>query len=212
MKDIIIVGAGGFAREVVSLIEEINEENKEWNLCGYVDDNKEIIGEDLNGYKVIGNLEYLNQISNDIYIVVAIGNSNIRKAIVERIRNKKYATLIHPQINISKFNKIGEGTIICKNSLLTVNISIGRHIIINLDCTIGHDAVLEDYVTVFPSVNISGKTIIRERTELGTNSCIIQGIEIGKNVTVGAGSVVIKEIGCNCVVVGNPAKKIKDKG
>jgi len=212
MKDIIIIGAGGFAREVAWLIEEINEENKEWNLLGFVDDNKEIIGKNLNGYKVLGNLEYLNKISSDVYIVIAIGNSNVRKAIAKRINNKKYATLIHPKINISKFNEIGEGTIICKDSILTVNISIGKHVIINLDCTIGHDAVLEDYVTVFPSVNISGQTIIRERTELGTNSAIIQGIKIGENVTLGAGSVVIRDIEDNCIVVGNPAKKIKDKG
>lgn len=211
MKDLIIIGAGGFAREVAWLTEAINKKKKKWNLLGFVDDNTELIGKSLNGYKVLGTLDYLKEVKDDVYLVIAIGSSSIRKDIANRISKKNYAILIHPEINMSKFNDIGEGTIICKDTILTVNIKVGKHVIINLDCTIGHDCVIEDYVTIFPSANISGQTLIREGTEIGTSCFILQGVKIGEQVKLGAGAVVIKDIEGNCVAVGNPAKKIKDK-
>lgn len=209
VKDIVIVGAGGFAREVAWLVEEINEIKKEWNLLGFLDENKENHGLILNGYPVIGGLEFLER--NNIFYVCAIGNSKARKQIVQKIEKTEAtpATLVHPSVMTSKkCNKIGEGTIICAASIITVNVNLGKHNIVNLDCTIGHDVVTKDFVTVYPSVNISGNCNIGECTELGTGTQIIQGKNIDENVIVGAGSVVVKDIEANRTVVGVPAKMI----
>ena len=210
MKDIVIVGAGGFAREVAWLIEEINKEKKEWNLLGFIDDNEENIGKELNGYKIIGTTEYLNEeLSRDIYIVIAIGNGKIRAKIVNKLKDRKYAILIHPNVKISSTNLIEEGSIICSGTIITVNIEIGKHVIINLDCTIGHDATIEDYATILPSVNLSGNTVTKKYTTLGTGTKVIQGVTIGENVIVGAGTVVIRDVENNVTAVGNPARIVK---
>ncbi|NGU52988.1 acetyltransferase [Clostridium perfringens] len=210
MKDLVIVGAGGFGREVAWLVEDINEVSKEWNLIGFIDENKEMHETLINGYEVLGGIDWLKD--KDIYYVCAIGNSKIRKDIVEKI-NKfqvKAATIIHPSVLMNKkYVEVGEGSIICASSILTVNIKLGKHVILNLDCTVGHDAILKDFVTVYPSVNISGNCRINECVELGTGTQIIQGKIIGYNTIVGAGSVVVRDIEANKTAVGVPAKCIK---
>ncbi len=95
---------------------------------------------------------------------------------------------------------------------MTVNIEIGDFCIINLDCTIGHDAVLKDFVTLYPSANISGNVLIKENSEKGTGTHIIQGKTIGRNCVIGAGTVVIKDISGGCTAVGNPARIVSKRG
>lgn len=104
---------------------------------------------------------------------------------------------------------IGEGSIICAGTILTVDISIGNHVIINLDCTLGHDDIIHDFVTIYPSVNISGNIVVGECVELGTGMQIIQGKNIGKESIIGAGAVVVRYIPDRCTAVGSPAKPIK---
>lgn len=209
MKDIVIIGAGGFGREVAWLIEDINKENKEWNFLGFVDDNEEIQGKEINGYKVVGNIEWLK--NQELYVVNAIGDPIIKKKVMERLQGSKnkYPVLIHPSVIYSDKVTFGEGSIICAGNIITVNIEIGKHVIINLDCTIGHDAKIGDYSTILPSVNVSGNVDIEECVSVGTGSAIIQGIKIGNNTIVGAGAVVVKDLPANCTAVGSPAKPIK---
>lgn len=209
MKDIIIIGAGGFGREVAWLIEDINELNKEWNIVGFVDDNDSIQGTEINGYKVVGNIDWIKE--QELYVVNAIGDPIIKKKVMKRIFDSKnrYPVLMHPSVICSDMVTIGEGTIICAGNIITVNIEIGKHVIMNLDCTIGHDAVIGDYTTILPSVNISGFVKAEECVSVGTGSAIIQGVSIGENTVIGAGSVVVKDLPSNCTAVGSPAKPIK---
>lgn len=209
MKDIVIIGAGGFGREVAWLIEDINKVEKEWNIVGFVDDDESIQGNEINGYRVVGNVEWLKK--QEINVVNAIGDPIIKKKVMVRLEDSKniYPILIHPNVIYSDKVEIGEGSIICAGNIITVNIEIGTHVIVNLDCTIGHDAVLGDYTTVLPSVNISGFVKIEECVNIGTGSVIIQGASIGKNTVVGAGAVVVKDLPGNCTAVGAPAKPIK---
>lgn len=92
---------------------------------------------------------------------------------------------------------------------MTVDVNIGKHVIVNLSCTIGHDTVINDYVTIFPGVNISGGVYIGKNSNIGTGSAILQYLKIGENVTLGSLSNVIRDIPNNCTAVGNPAKIIK---
>ncbi len=87
----------------------------------------------------------------------------------------QFATIVDPSVILSKRVVIGEGTIICAGTIVTVDISIGKHVIINLDCTLGHDDVIEDFVTIYPSVNVSGNVRVGECSEIGTGVQIIQG-------------------------------------
>ena len=207
-----IIGASGFGREVAWLVERINKVKPTWNLLGFVDDNLDIQGCEVNGYPVVGTSFDVAQFPNSSF-VCAVGSARVREAIIQRVTevNPKiqFATVIDPTVEMSDYVTIGEGGIICAHSIITTNITIGNHVIVNLDCTIGHDAVLKDYVTVYPSVNISGNTVIGRCSELGTGMQIIQGKSIGDRSIVGAGAIVVKDIPGKCTAVGSPARPIK---
>lgn len=209
MKDIVIIGAGGFGRETAWLIEDINKKNLEWNILGFVDDNPSIQGKEINGYKVVGDIDWLN--NQELYVVNAIGDPIIKKKVNDRLKysKNKYPVLVHPSVICSDRVTIGEGSIICAGNIITVDIVIGNHVIVNLDCTLGHDCVIGNYSTILPSVNISGFVKISECVSVGTGSAIIQGISVGENTIIGAGSVVVKDLPSNCTAVGSPAKPIK---
>lgn len=212
MKDLIIIGASGFGREVAWLVERINSKKKTWNLLGYIDDSEEMQNKTINSYPVIGTIDDVYKFP-DTFFVVAIGSASTRERVVDRISaqmpNIKFGILIDPSVEMSDSVIIGEGSIVCAHTIITVNITIGKHVIVNLDCTIGHDAVLNDFVTVYPGVNISGNTDIGYASELGTGMQIIQGKKIGERSIVGAGAVVIRDIPEKCTAVGSPAKPIK---
>lgn len=212
MKDLYIIGAGGFGREVAWLVERINHIEASWDIKGFIDDNISIQGHKQGGYKVIGGTDYLLEQHGEIWVVCAIGSAKVRKCIVEKLsynHDIHFATLIDPSVLISKKVKIGDGTIICAGTIITVDISIGNHVIINLDCTIGHDDVIEDYVTIYPSVNVSGNVVVGQCSELGTGMQIIQGKRIAPKTIIGAGAVVVKDCLESGTYVGSPAKKIK---
>jgi sugar O-acyltransferase (sialic acid O-acetyltransferase NeuD family) len=210
MKNIVIIGAGGFGREVKWLIDEINEVGRQWNFLGFIDDNLSK-GTIVNDSIVIGDLAWLNE--QNLNVVCAIGDPNVKKRVLDQLTNSdnKYPVLIHPDVRMSKFIDIGEGTIICSGCILTVNIKIGKHVIINLDSTVGHDAIIGDYSTILPSVNISGHVNIEELVSVGTGAKIIQELSIGRNTIIGAGAIVTKDIPKNVVAVGIPAKPIKTR-
>lgn len=212
MKDLIIFGASGFGREVAWAVERLNKVTPTWNLLGFMDDADDIQGTEINGYKVLGKAVDVGSYS-DAYFVVAVGASRTREKIVSNMKTVnpsiKFGTVIDPSVEMSNLVVIGEGTIICAHTIITVNIEIGSHVIINLDCTIGHDAVLQDFVTLYPSVNVSGITNIGHAVELGTGMQIIQGKTVGDYSIVGAGAVVVKDIPAKCTAVGSPAKPIK---
>ena len=212
MNDLIIVGASGFGREVAWLVERINRVTPTWNLLGFMDDNEEIQNTRINGYAVLGKTSDVARFP-DAYFVCAVGAAKIREKIIVRMKeynpDVRFATVIDPSVEMSDLVTIGEGTIICAHTIITVNISIGDHVIINLDCTIGHDAILHDFATLYPSVNVSGMTEIGHCSELGTGMQIIQGKKVGDHSIVGAGAVVVKDIPSNCTAVGSPAKPIQ---
>lgn len=215
MKKLYIIGAGGFGREVAWLVKRINAISPTWDLKGFLDDNNELWCTEVDGYKIHGRHEILGQSKEDVWCVMAVGNVAVRKKGIERLQSFPhihFATLIDPSVEMSESVSIGEGSIICAGTIITVDVSIGEHNIINLDCTIGHDAVLGDFVTLYPSVNISGAVKVDNTTELGTGSQVIQGVSIGSGVIVGAGAVVVGDIEQNVTVVGSPAKVIKRHG
>ena len=207
MKDLYIIGAGGFGREVAWLVSRINEVQPTWNFLGFIDDDPTLKGKEIDGYTVAGNCDYLNE-QNDVYCVCAVGAAAVRKKIISKLKNIQFATLIDPSVQMSSLVSVGEGSIICAGTIITVDVQIGNHVIVNLDCTIGHDAVLEDFVTLYPSVNVSGQCHIGEAVELGTGMQIIQGRGVCKDTIVGAGAVVVKDITESGTYVGVPAKKM----
>lgn len=210
MKKLVIIGAGGFGREVQWLIERINEREAIWELLGYVDDGVEK-GTIVDGLPVLGTVKELREREESLAVVCAVGASVTRRKILEQILDNtklEFPNLIDPSVQMSKRIDMGRGNIICAGNILTVDITMGDFNIVNLDCTVGHDVVFDSYITVYPSVNISGGVEIGEKVELGTGSQIIQGIHIVEDIIVGAGSVVVRNLAEAGTYVGVPAKKL----
>jgi sugar O-acyltransferase (sialic acid O-acetyltransferase NeuD family) len=192
-----IIGSGGFGREVRALILD-NNPNEIVDFFvddDYVDDISIPLSKlDIESYEVL----------------IAIGDPILREKIYNKMpKNTKYFTIIHKSaIILDKNIEIGEGSVICANSILTTNIKIGRHSHLNLQTTIGHDVVIGDFFTTAPGSKVSGNCKIGKSVYIGTNSSIKEKIDICSNVTIGLNSGVVKNINEPGVYVGTPVKKL----
>jgi sugar O-acyltransferase (sialic acid O-acetyltransferase NeuD family) len=211
MKNIAIIGAGGFGREVKTILDSINLVSPTFNFLGYYDDGFEK-GTVLNNFPVLGGVEDINTIGDPCSIVIAIGDPQTKKIIYDKINNTNidFPNIIHPNVLISNdFVELGVGNIICAGCIITCNIVIKDFVIFNLMCTVGHDTMISSFSSFMPSINISGEVLIHEKVYVGTGVKIINLLEIGENTIVGAGAIVTKSLPPNCTAVGIPAKPIK---
>ena len=212
MKKVVILGAGGFAREVLWVFRDANEENREWEVLGFIDEKEENHGKVLCDLPILGGFEwFVDNKYNDVFAICAVGFPQIKKKMVEKTNDigLKFCSIIHPSVKMSKYVEVGKGTIITAGNILTSQIKVGNHVIINLDCTIGHDSIIEDYCTVAPGVHISGYVHFEEGVDFGTGAVIIQGVTVGAWSIIGAGAAVVSDIPSNVTAVGIPAKVIK---
>lgn len=214
-RDLYIYGAGGFGREVYWLIERINENHmkkygyNKWNVKGFIDDSPNLKGEKIYGFNI-----YDSSIFSDdkfLNICLAIGSAKTRERIANKLelnKNINFPNLIDPSVLMSETIRIGKGVIICAGNILTVDIKISDFVIINLNCTVGHDTYINNFVTLYPGVNLSGNCKVGKLCELGTNSCVLQNLKIGNNNMIGAGAVVTKNFENNKTIVGVPGKEL----
>jgi sugar O-acyltransferase (sialic acid O-acetyltransferase NeuD family) len=207
-KSLIIIGGGGFCREVIWLARECSSV---WEVTGILDDNPSMLGKTFCDISVIGSVNDWPKYSES-WFVVAIGSPRTRKTVVEKMKlngNAKFATLVHPSTLLSDYVEIGEGSIITAGCVLTTQISLGRHNITNLLTSVGHDVVTGDYCTMAPHVAVSGNVTMGDGVEVGTGALLIQGRKLGTGCFVGAGAVVSKDIPENILAVGCPARQVK---
>jgi sugar O-acyltransferase (sialic acid O-acetyltransferase NeuD family) len=204
---IAIIGAGGFARELHKLIDEINAIEKKWDLVGFYD-NEVMKGDLINGLPVLGSDDDAlgqNLINN---FAIGIGSPVILRKLSERFisTGKKFPNIIHPQIDIEEeFNCIGFGNIFTHGFYLTRNISIGNFNIFNTGITIGHDVNIGSYNVFLPNVQISGNVNIADENVFGMNSSVYQKRKIGSRNVIGAHSFVVTNIGNSNNIFGTPA-------
>lgn len=195
MQDIVIIGAGGIGREAAWIIEEINAEEKRWNLLGFIDDNSEMWGNNLNGYKVLGGINTLFELENKPKVIVAMANCEMKKTIVEKLQPSfGFATLIYPTVKVSSSINIGQGSIIYPGVVLTVNTIIGDHVLISGNCGIGHDTEIGDYSSVLWGSNFSGYDTLGQGCFIGVGTSIAQGISIEEGYKAMTGSNIVESV------------------
>lgn len=213
---VVIFGVGGISREVAYTIIDINNYNntKVFDLLGFVTEDADSIGDNYSDMPVVACDETFNDFIEAFGVlgfVVPIGMPKIKRRIVEKLPKGKtnivFPNIIHPTAVINKKNiSLGVGNIVEAGVKFTLDIKIGNFNLLNLNTTVGHDVIIEDYCVINPLVSISGGGTIRENVLIGTGANILENLEIGKNSIVGAGAVVTKNIPPNTVAVGVPAK------
>ncbi|WP_318643098.1 acetyltransferase [Flavobacterium ardleyense] len=208
MKDLIIVGASGFGREVLQWIKDSNKSNKSWDIKGFIDDNLSALeGYDCD-YKVIDSIKNYSPREND-YFAIAIALPKVKKIVVEILQTKgaKFATIIHPTAIVGEFCELGEGIVMTPNAKISPNVKIGNFATI-LGSSFGHDAVVGDFCTITGNCSINGYVSLGEGSFIGSNSCIAPGKKVGAWSLVAMGSMVIMNVKAGTKVMGNPARKI----
>lgn len=215
MQRVVILGAGGLAREVLDILLAVNALKQEYEILGFIDENPMNHGKELNGFPVLGDFTWFKTIdSRSVRVVCAVGNPVARRKVVLKALSQGLEfcdSIIHPTAVVTPFVTFGKGVVIAAGCIFTNQIKIGNYVYINLDCTIGHDSVIGDYCNINPGVHISGNVRIETGCDIGTGAVIIQGITIGEWSIVGAGAVVVDNIPANVTAVGVPAKVIKTR-
>ena len=211
MKEIVILGAGDFGKEVAWLIEEINKRTPTYIILGYLDDDEKKIGQSFNGYECLGPISYLTDLNKNHHACAVIANQDvdIRKKFVDMFPDfNDWETLIHPSVNISDTSTVGQGCVIGASGNVSCNTTIGDFCLFNISVTMGHDCVVGNYVSIMSGSCVSGHVTIGDGAYLATNCTIVPGMKVGEHAKVGAGSVVIRNVRADTTVMGVPAKKI----
>jgi sugar O-acyltransferase (sialic acid O-acetyltransferase NeuD family) len=207
LAPLVIIGAGGFGREVLELVRDINSVAPTFEFLGFLDDgpaNVELL--ERMGAKVLGPSTLLAQL--DAEFVIAIGAAEPRRRIdaMARSLGRTAATLTHPSATIGSDVVLGEGAVVAAGARLTTGIAVGRHAQVNLNCTIGHDATIEDYATLFAGVHLGGGCVIEQGATLGTGCVIVPNVRVGRSAVVGAGAVVVRDVVPGSTVVSTAAR------
>lgn len=212
---LVIIGAGGFGREVHEVVVAMNAQGGGGEgpieVVGYLADGGADVDLLPDGVPFLGPVEGLTELPADVGYVIAIGSGAPRRRIDQWAtgQGREAATLIHPAAAIG-CNRVsfGPGTIISASCVVTTNVTLGRHVHLNMGVTVGHDVVMGDYVTVSPLVAVSGYVVLEDEVEMGAGSSVIPRRRIGPRTVVGAGAAVIKDLPGDVTAVGVPARQL----
>lgn len=205
---LVIVGAGGFGREVLELVRDINADHPTFNILGFLDDgelNPHVL--ERAGIPLLGPSDKIATL--DASFVIAIGAGSARRRIDALARAKHHAavaTLVHPAATLGRDVLVGEGAIVAAGSRITTHVAIGRHAHVNVNCTVGHDVTIEDFATLFPGVHVAGGCVIEEGATLSMGSAILPGVRVGRGAVVGAGAVVVRDVPPDTTILGPVAR------
>ena len=214
--DLIIGGAGGSSREIAGAVVEINRVKETWNLLGFLDDDSKKTGALIDGLRVLGPLESAKEYP-EVRFVVGIASYKVpstRKKIVERLGlpDQRFATIVHPSASLSSFVRVGVGSVVLHNVVITSETNVGNHVLISQGAVLAHDINLADYATLAPGVVVAGGVVIKESAYIGAGAILAPGIVVEAESLVGIGSTVVNNVMAGSTVFGNPARAINLPG
>lgn len=212
VKKIVLIGAGGFGREVASIIEVLNSISPKYELLGFLDDSPTFHeGMTINGYPWLGKKEWILENKDEVVCTCTIADPTVKGAIQEEFTKKgvTFETIIAFGGFIGPYTEIGPGCVFYGGVTIAVNCKIGAGVLMNQMVNIGHDVTIGDYTSIMPTTGISGNCTIGKGVKIGGHAYVIPNRKIGDGATVAAGSIVFSNVKAGTTVLGNPAKRMK---
>ena len=208
MYDIIIIGAGGFGREVYLWTKDSFPKDQ-YTIKGFLDDNPRILDNYDIDISIIGNLDNY-EIKNQDRFLFAVGDIDIKKSLIVRLKRRgaKFLTLIHPGAIVANTAKIGEGAIICPFCLVSDNVLLEDFVMMNVYSSCGHDVKVGSYSILSPYATLNGFVILEDEVFLGTHATVIPYKKVGYKSKISANSVAMRDVPPNKMVFGVPGKAI----
>jgi len=210
---LIVVGAGGFGREVLDVVEAMNTATVTpvYAVLGVIDSGpSEVNLKRLSnrGYRYLGTEAEWLPTSHREEFVVGVGSPVVRRAIAERFASHGLgaATLIHPSTGIGSASSVGVGSVLCAGVQVSTNVHLGEHVHINANATVGHDSRVAEFASVNPGAIVSGEVIVGAGSLIGAGSVVLQGLVLGAGAIVGAAACVVRDVSRGDTVVGVPAR------
>jgi sugar O-acyltransferase (sialic acid O-acetyltransferase NeuD family) len=214
MQKIVIIGAGGFSQDVLDILDACNWIKPQYEILGYIVESKYgEPGTEVNGFPILGDFDWFGRYQHKVCAISTVGAAEVRFHLVKRASELgvPFCNVVHPTAILTRHLSIGEDVVLAAGCIIAFKTRIGNHVHVNLDCTIGHDVILEDFVTLAPGVHVSGNVTIAMGAQIGTGANIIEKVDIGEWSVIGAGSTIVRDVPPNTTVVGVPGKVIKTR-
>lgn len=209
MKDVVILGAAFFAREVYSMVRDCIEDGAEWNFKGFIDDRPNLLDDFPHEGEMLGGVDAYRPSTGDI-VIPALGNPAIRRRYVGLLQAKgvRFGTLIHPSACVGSNVEIGVGCVITQGAILSAGLRLGLFVNVGALTILSHGNVVGDYSQFAGHCAVAGEVTIGASVECGCSVSIVPRITVGDHAQLCAGSVVLRDVRPYEKVLGNPARVI----
>lgn len=207
MRRLVILGAGGFGREVLGLIRDIGA----FDVVGFLDQDPSLLSATVDGCAVLGNDEALAELVrrsvNCAYVALAEPRARKRAFDACCRLGLDLPTLVHPNAYLSPQARLGRGSVLYPGCVVMPGCVIGDGVLINAGVTIGHDATIADFCNLNPGVRLAGRVTLRGGVFVGMGACLRERITVAEYAVIGAGSVVLTDVSPHATCYGVPARE-----
>ncbi|MCA9737520.1 MAG: acetyltransferase [Gemmatimonadota bacterium] len=206
---VVLIGAGDLGRDALSVHHALHAEDPRWEVVGFLDDGPGRAGTTVLGVPVLGGTDWLERRAPaDVQALLTVGAPAARRTLAARVDalGVPWATWVHPTVVVTPWVEIGEGSLVMARSTFTVEVRLGRHVVVNPGCTVAHDVRIGEFCYLSPGVDLAGRVVLEPEAYLGTGAVVIPGRTVGQGAVIGAGAVVVRDIPAGVTAVGVPAR------